>query len=253
MIVACDLAGNTARRVDLTLHQMTHLVIEPAGFGLAIVQERDRISRATLAGRWVWKAELNAPVEDIAIGPDGHCAVGLEDGRLRVYDPAGTVAGEYRTDPPEPLPIVRAPAGSPRGVQWISLARRNQVIRGHDLIGRVVWEAPTPWEGFTLHSLGRLVLVAAIDGRAITYDGSGRAGPRSGKTEGGLEVFYADPSGQAHRVTKSGVHLISSDLEGRVAWRAIAEGPIGPMAAGEAGVAAIFGRSLAWFGERPSA
>jgi hypothetical protein len=251
-IVVCDLAGNSARRVDVNLHQMTHLVIEPDGFGLAIVQERDRIGRATLAGRWVWKAELNTPVEEIVIGPDGHCAIGTEDGRLRVYDPAGKVAGEYRVDPPEPLPIVRAPAGSPRGVQWLSLARRNQVIRGHDLAGRVVWEAPTPWEGFALHALGRLVLVTAIDGRAISYDGAGRAGARSGKTDGSLDVFYAGSSGDAHRVTKSGVHLISSDLDGRVAWRAIAEGPIGPMAAGESGVAAVFGRSLAWFGERAS-
>ncbi len=251
-IAVCDLVGNSARRVDLSLHQLTHLAIEPGGFGLACVQERDRLGRATLAGRWVWKTELRTPVEDVAIGPDTHCAIGTEDGRLRVYDAAGKVAGEYRVDPPEPLPIIRAPAGSPRGVEWLSLARRSQVIRGHDLGGRVVWESPTPWEGWGFHPVGPLVVVTAVDGRAISYDGSGRARARSAKTDGSLDAFYTGAAGEVLRVTKSDFHLICSDLEGRVAWRAIADGPIGPLAAGERGVAAMVGRALAWFGEQPS-
>ncbi len=251
-VVVCDLRGNSARRVDVVLHELTHLAIEPDGFGLACVQERDRLGRATLAGRWVWKVELNTPIEEVAIGPEGHCAVGTEDGRLRVYDPAGKVAGEYRVDPPEPLPIVPAPAGSARGVEWLSLARRSQVIRGHDRHGRALWESPTPWEGWGFHPVGPLVVVTAIDGRAIAYDGSGRARSRSAKTDGSLDVFAIGPAGEALRVAKSGFHLICSDFEGRVIWRAIADGPIGPLAAGEPGVAALVGRSLAWFGQEAS-
>ena len=114
-IVVCDLRANSARRVDVVLHQLTHLAIDPDGFGLAMVQERDRIGRATLAGRWVWKTELNTPVEEIAIGPDGHCAIGTEDGRLRVYDPAGKVAGEYRADPAEPLLVAAHRRDRPSG------------------------------------------------------------------------------------------------------------------------------------------
>ena len=250
-IVACDLAKNLAHRVDLSLHQITHLVIDPDGFGLAIVQERDRVGRATLAGRWVWKTELNVSIEEIAVGPDGYLAFGTEDGQLRVYDPAGSIAGEYRVNPPEPLVVHRAPRGSPRGVEWISLVRRGQVIRGHDLIGRVIWEAPTPWEGWGFHEIGPLVVVSAVDGRAISYDGSGHARARTGKTDGSLDLFIAGPSGEALRVAKQGVHLICSDFDGRVSWRAVADKTIGPMAGGRIGVAAIVGRSLTWFDGSP--
>ena len=246
-IVVCDLKGGEGRRLDLSLHQLTHLAIEPDGFGLAIVQERDRVGRATLAGRWVWRAELNMPIEEIAVGPDGHLATGSEDGRLRVYDPAGTVVGEYRSDPPEPLLVLRAPRGTPKGVEWITLVRRGQVIRGHDLAGRVVWESPTPWEGWGFHPVGPLVVVAAVDGRAIAYDGSGHPRGKAAKSDGSLDLFVPGPSGEARRVTKQGVHLICSDLDGRVAWRAVSEKPIGPIAAGRTGVAALVGRSLSWF------
>jgi hypothetical protein len=250
-IAVCDLRRNTAHRVDLSLHQITHLVIEPDGFGLAIVQERDRIGRATLAGRWVWKAELKVPVEEVAIGPEGYFAIGTEDGRLRVYDPAGTVAGEFRADPPEPLLVARAPSGSPRGVEWVSLVRRGQVLRGHDLAGRVAWESPTPWEGWGFHRADPFLVVTAVDGRAISYDGSGHARAKAAKTDGTLDLFTAGPSDGVLRVAKQGVQLICTDLDGRVAWRAFADGPIGPMAAGRSGVAAMVGRSLAWFGDLP--
>lgn len=249
-IVVCDLAGNQGRRIDMSLHQVTHLTIEPDGFGLAIVQERDRVGRATMAGRWVWKAELKTAIEEIAIGPDGYLATGTEDGRLRVYDPAGTVVGEYRSDPAEPLLVLRGPSGSARGVEWITLVRRGQVIRGHDLVGRVVWESPTPWEGWGFHPVGSHVVVSTVDGRAISYDGSGHARAKAGKSDGSLDLFVAGPSGEARRVTKQGVHLICSDLDGRVAWRAVTDKPIGPIAAGRPGVAAIVGRSLSWFEEK---
>lgn len=246
-VVVCDLARDQGHRVDLVLHQLTHLGIEPDGFGLAIVQERDRVGRATLAGRWVWKAELNVPIEEIAIGPDGHLAAGTEDGRLRIYNPAGTLAGEYRADPPEPILVLRAPAGAPPGVVWISLVRRAQVIRGHDLIGRVAWESPTPWEGWGFHPGGSQVVVAAIDGRAIAFDGAGHPRSKAGKTDGSLDVYASGPTGEPVRIARQGVHLICSDLGGRVAWRAVADRPIGPIAAGRAGVAAMVGRSLSWF------
>ena len=251
-VVLCNLRENSARRVEFSLHQLTHLAIEPDGFGLAVVQERDRIGRATLAGRWVWKAELNTPIEEIAVGLDGYCAIGTEDGRLQVFDPAGKVAGEFRPDPPEPLLVARSPAGSPPGVAWLSLARRSQTIRGHDLSARVAWESPTPWEGWAIHPVGPFLVVTAVDGRAIAFDGSGHPRAKSAKTDGSLDAFYVGSGGEPLRVSKQGVHLICSTLDGRVEWRAVADGPIGPIAAGRPGVGALVGRSLAWFGDRPS-
>ena len=70
-ILLCDLKRNTYRSLDVSLVQLTHLAIKPDEFGLALIQERDRIGRLTPAGRWVWKQELRSPVEDLAVGPHG--------------------------------------------------------------------------------------------------------------------------------------------------------------------------------------
>ena len=88
-IVLYDARRNSAQRVDLSLVEITHLAIHPDSFGLAIVQERDRLGRATPAGRWIWKRSLKSPVEDLAIGPDGVLALTTDDGRLEVLDASG--------------------------------------------------------------------------------------------------------------------------------------------------------------------
>src|SRR5262249_52497343 len=77
-----DARRNAASRLDLSLVEVTHLEIRPDSFGLAIVQERDRVGRATPAGRWIWKKELRSPVEDLAIGPDGYAALTTDAGQL---------------------------------------------------------------------------------------------------------------------------------------------------------------------------
>jgi len=251
-VMICDLIKNTVQRVDVSLVEVTHFAIQPDSYGLAIVQERDRLGRATLAGRWIWKTELNVPIEDLAIGPDGYTAITTETGQLRVYDPAGNVAGGYEANLIEPLLLCEAPVGSPVGVVWITLARRNQVIRGHDRLGRVVWESPTPWEGWGFHPIGPLVVATAADGRSVAYDGSGHARYQGRRSEGSLDVFSVGESDDALRVSRQGVHLICSTLDGRVVWRAVADAALGPIAAGRAGVAVMIGRSVAWFSDRPA-
>src|SRR5260221_13516582 len=109
------------------------------------------------------------------MGPDGYRAITTEDGGLRISNPAGTPSGEYRTDPPEPMLLVSAPADSPKGVTWVTLARRNQVLRGHNLAGGVIWESPVPWDGWAFHAIGPLLVVCAADGRSVAFDGSGHA------------------------------------------------------------------------------
>jgi hypothetical protein len=249
-VMLCDLRKNTAQKLDVSLVEVTHMAIRPDLYGLAIVQERDRIGRATVSGRWIWKTELKVPVEELAIGPDGQTAITTETGLLWIYDPAGTVIGEYRSDPPEPLLLTEAPAGSARGVIWITLARRHQVIRGHDLTGRVVWESPIPWEAWGLCSVGPMVVASAADGRAVAYDGAGHARAQGGRSETSLDIFYAGEAGDALRVSRQGVHLICSTLDGRVSWRAVADAPLGQIAAGRSGVAVMIGKSVAWFSDQ---
>ena len=247
-IVLYHAARNAAQRVDLSLVELTHLALKPESFGLAVVQERDRVGRATVAGRWVWKHELHFPVEDLAIGPDGFAALSDDSGKLRVYDPAGLTAGTYQVEPAESLSLIEAVDGAPAGVVWMTLARRAQVLRGHDRGGRVVWESPVAFESWQFHRLGRVALISAADGRAQAFDGSGHLRGQGKSSEGGAhDLFGANDRGEPRRVTRHGVHLICSELDGRVRWRAVCNEPIGPVAVGVAGVAVMIGRSLSWF------
>ncbi len=247
-IILCDLRKNLAQRVDLSLTEVTHLIIRPDTYGLALVQERDRIGRATPAGRWIWKTELDSPVEDLAIDADGYTAITTEAGRLRVFNPAGAPAGEFRGEPSDPALLIGAPAGST--IAWISLARRAQVLRGHDRSGRVAWESPLPWEAWQFQAVGAFAVVLAPDGRALAFDASGHALVQ-GRADGPADAFCLGPDGKVLRVARQGVHLICSDLAGRVAWRAVADAALGPLAAGTSGVAALIGKSIAWFGTGP--
>ena len=246
MIVLYDARRNLAQRLDISLVEVTHLAIRPDSYGLAIIQERDRIGRATLAGRWVWKTELRAPVEDLALGPNALTAITTEDGQLLIYDAAGEPAGRFAAEPAEPLCLVEAPEGSPAGVTWISLARRFQVLRGHRADGRPVWESPIPWEAWQLHRVGPRVVAVAPDGRAIAYEGTGHPTSQS-RAPTAPGAFFPGPTGETWRVVRQGMHLICTDLAGSITWRAVADEPLGPLAAGRTGVAVLIGRSLAWF------
>ena len=246
-IVLFHASRNAAQRVDLSLVEITNLAIRPDSFGLLIVQERDRVGRATIAGRWVWKQERKSPIEDVAIGPDGYSAISDESGLLTVHDPAGLTAGTFQTEPAETLNLIEALDGAPPSVAWITLARSAQVLRGHDLQGRVLWETPVAWEGWQFHRVGSLAVVVAPDGRVLAFDGSGHLRGQGRASAGSNDLFGSTPRGEPRRVFRQGVHLICSDLDGRVRWRAICDEPIGPFAVGQTGVAALIGRSLAWF------
>jgi hypothetical protein len=248
-IVLCDLRKNQGQRLDINLCELTHLAIQPDTYGLGIVQERDRVGRATLAGRWIWKSELPSPVEDLAIQSDGFTAVTTEDGLLRIFNPAGTPSGEFRGPPSDPALLIAAPEGS--AVSWLTLTRRSQVLRGHDRSGRVAWESPVPWEAWQFLLVGSSAVAVAADGRVLAFDASGHA-IAQGRGDGVPEAFCLGPKGEPLRVARQGVHLICSDLGGGVAWRAVAEASIGPLATGHSGLAVLIGKSLAWFPSEPT-
>jgi hypothetical protein len=243
---------DTSRRVDLDLHELTHLVARPEQYGLAIVQERDRLGRATTAGRWVWKKEYKSPIEEIATGPMGLTAVSCDDGILHILDAAGEPSGRFVSDPPEPLLLAESPTNqNVTGVVWITLARRSQILRGHSADGRVVWESPTPWEGWQLVAVGICALVIAPDGRCLAFDSSGFL-QFQGRTEDSTLGFAPAADSTVSRIARRDSHLICSQLDGQVRWRAVCEASIGPAAASRLGVAAVIGRELAWFGNDPA-
>ncbi|HEX3449211.1 MAG TPA: hypothetical protein VHS97_13210, partial [Isosphaeraceae bacterium] len=128
-----------------------------------------------------------------------------------------------------------------------SLARRAQWLRGHSQLGEVLWDRPIPWEGWSLTRAGKIAIVTAADGRALTCDGSGTFRAQSAPSGDSNDVFGIDPVGEPIRISRRGVHIIAAALDGRVRWRSVVELPLGPLAAGTSGVAIMLGKSLAWF------
>ncbi len=246
-VLLCDLRRNSFKRLEASFHELTHLAIRPDDFGLVLVQERDRIGRLNTSSRWVWKQELTSPVEELAIGPYGFVAATTTGGTMLIFDPAGEYNTGLTFDPTDPPLLVEAPVDSPPHVAWITLTRRAQLLRGHDLRGQVVWEHPIPWEGWALHRLNRAVVAAAADGQAIACDGSGER--RFSSTSSGEvnDPFFVGRDGSPLRLTRKGMHLICSSLDGRVRWRAFMDEAPGPLACGPPGIALMLGRSLAWF------
>lgn len=245
-IVLYDARANKARRLDLNLFSMTHLAIRPDTFGLAIVQERDRIGRAVSPDRWVWKRELNVAAEDLALGIDDLCAVSLEDGRLFVFEADGSIFAERSADAAEPPLLIEAPENAPDELAWITLIRRAQTLRGHARDGEILWETPVPWEAWRLLRDGPCALAIAPDGRSLAYDAAGK--PIAQSRDGEPRAEYGrDPAGRPLRFVNQGMNLICSDLSGRSLWRAVSAEPIGPLAVGASGLAAVFGKSIAWF------
>ena len=160
-IVLYDARRNSAQRIDLSLVEITHLAIHPDSFGLAIVQERDRLGRATPAGRWIWKRSLKSPAEDLAIGPDGVLA--LTDRRRPARSP-GRLRRDHRR---LPLRALRAPAPD-RGPR--SLARSRRLVDP----GTTRPGAPRPRP----RGAGRLGIALALGRLATPSPGDHRPGRR---------------------------------------------------------------------------
>lgn len=241
-----DAQRNGVQKLDLNLVEVTHLAMRPDSFGIALVQEQYRVGRTTAAGRWLWKRELASAVEEIALDPSGRLAATRSDGKITILDDDGGPTDVQLIEPVEPCLLIGAPRRSPRDLSWIAVARRAQWARGLDSRGRTLWQQSLGFEAWQIQRLGSLALVLAPDGTAVALDGAGkvRATARGGDSQ---SVYAVGPRGEPIRVDRHDVNLLVTDLLGRVLWRAIATAPLGPIAAGRRGVAAMIGRSLAWF------
>ena len=126
----------------------------------------------------------------------------------RSSTPPASPPSAFTVDPTDPPLLIEAPEGSPPGVTWVSLARRAQWLRGHNLRGEVVWDRQIPWEGWSLVRLGRFAVVASADGRALACDGSGAIHGQGSPTEDSNSVFTTSAEGEILRISRHGVHLI---------------------------------------------
>lgn len=246
-VVLHDARRNTFQRVDISLVELTHLAILPDSYGLALVQERDRVGRATISGRWIWRHELKRPIEEMAISAQGDTVVTSDDGSLMIFDPSGQSLPSFQNDPEDPLLVVDAGSGLAEGIGWVTLARRSQMLRGHAADGAVLWRASIPWEPWQLTRIGDFVVAIAVDSKIAAYDFRGRLLGQARPIESSGLTLGLDGSGALVRVVSRGVHLLCTTLQGDVLWRSVSDQPVGPMAAGRTGVAVMIGRELTWF------
>lgn len=241
-----EAGANTSQRLDLKLVEVTHLSLRPADFGIAVVQERDRLCRATVAGNWVFRKELDSPVEDLAIGPRGTCAVTTDEGQLCIFDAAGQRLPGPGYQSGEAMAMAAAPIQDPDGIVWVTLARHEQVMRGHRLDGQVGWELPVPWVSWQLIETGRTLLVTAPDGRAMAVDQTGTILARRTE-ESPTGVYGEGVSGIPELLYMQGPNLVCAEVSGRILWRSLLEPGRRPMVVGRAGAAILRGRALAFY------
>jgi hypothetical protein len=235
-----DVATNTSTRFADRLVQISHLVIDPLVGEIAVVEERDRIERFDLAGRRRWLEQLHWNVESLAVGADRTSAITTDQGLLLVFDSEGRRIGEFRTRQPEPLALVRL------GPQWITLAGKSQLVRGHQLSGGVEWETLLPTEAWRLVRVGKRVVARAAGGRSYLLDARGQLLLDATELPHEATLFsdpFDDPLALFWRVG----NVMVTELSGRVRWRHLSAESLGPVAAGPPGVVCALGRELTFF------
>ena len=135
-LMLCDLRKNLAQRIDLSLAELTHLEIRPDRLR-ALHRPGDptgsagRLRPVGGSGR----PSLKSSVEDLAINDEGFTAITTEDGKLRVFDPAGVSDDRV---PGRCLPTLPFATGMPqrdRVVAWLSLSQTGAGAPGSRPIG----------------------------------------------------------------------------------------------------------------------
>ncbi len=235
-----DVARNASTRFPDHLVQISHMRIDTAAGHIVTVEERDRLSRFDLGGRRRWVANLDRPVEALAIGRAATSAVTTEDGRLIVFDGDQHRLGEFATRPAESLALVQL------GARWITLAGKSQVVRAHRVDGSVEWETPIPTEAWRLERVANHVIARAMSGRSYVLSARGELVLDTSELPYEAQLF-ATPAGAPRAVFWRAGNLMITDWTGHVAWRHLVPDPPGVIVAGFAGVACAVGRDLAFF------
>ncbi len=203
---------------DLSLVQVTHFQMRPRNYGLLIIQEADRLGRASMDGRWLWRVHLPATVESLVLTEDGYAAVSLDNSQVGVVGPAGKGVGKWSAGEHEAVLLCESQARHDGLCRWVSLARSERVLRGHALDMRLLWQVEVPFAPWDLLRTTEGVVVSANDNSAILYDDSGeivarrRGGPRP--------VQYAtDKAGRAIGLHFDNGILFCTKFDGSVIWR----------------------------------
>lgn len=239
-LLGYDPASNRSLMASTSVYELSHVALFP-GFGECLfVESCDQISRLRLPGEVMWKERLPVRVAHIAVDPVGRVALVFEDHQLVVLDPDGRLIGRYRPARPESMLV------SPRRGGWMTAARGEPVVRGHDELGELVWTTPLPWDPWSLKRLGFFAVVTSADGRSLLVADDGAILEQNNESREGAMYFLA-ADGKPARLYRTGQTLIATSFDGRLRWRRVLEGPIGSVTVNLMGVWALMDRCLVHF------
>lgn len=246
-LVLVDLSRGAIHRPDLDLVQVTHFDMRPTSYGLAIVQEGDRLGRATVAGRWIWRKSLPATAESMVLADDGLIALSLDNGSLIVLDPAGSKVGRWSVGDQEAVLVCESAGRHGSTCRWASYSRQERQLRGHSVDGVVLWQTEIPFQGWSLARTGQGVVVSANDGAGVLVNDSGTIIARR-RAESGQAIYGTSADGSSVVLRCDRQHIYLTRFDGTPIWRAGVDSDIEAVAFGASGVAVLAAGELAFVG-----
>lgn len=235
-----DPSTNRSLIATTAVYELSHVSLLPSFGDVMIIESCDEVSRLQLSGGLVWKQRMPVRVAHMAVDQECRVALVFEDHQLAVLGPDGSLLGRYRPARPESMLI------APRTGGWMSAARGEAVLRGHDPSAQIVWTTPLPWDPWSLKKLGRRAVITSADGRSLLADDDGNVLDSTDEAREGA-LYFLSSEGKPCRLYRAGQTIIVTSFDGRLLWRRVCDGPIGSMAVGKLGVWTFLDRWLTYF------
>jgi hypothetical protein len=206
---------------------------------LILVQERDRLTRASLSGEVLWVEPLPESVQELSVA-GRTIAVVTDGGELIFYTPSGQVL--RRIAPQAGAVQLLCTAGD----QFVTAGKGDQMLRAYSPFGELLWERPAPLEPWQLLGVGQHAVLRGLSGEVVAINAEGKTsrGRQPYMTD---ETYFSQRDGKLARIFPQQGTLCCMAFSGELLWRHMLRAELGPAAASSAGVAAIIDSRLCWF------
>jgi hypothetical protein len=256
-ILFYDERSNQSTLFPLGFFDVSHLLPLAAEGEAIVVESCDQWSRVRVPGKTLWKDRLPMRVVHVAVGREDRVALVLEDHQLMVLDREGKKLGRFRAARPTPLLLATGPSG------WITASIGEQMLRHHDIDGRVLASLPLPWDPWGLWPVGNQVVVTRANGESLLVDPTTLSGSVGTDSSGAAEpsvntepregaAYALLHSGVVARAFRAGASVVVTDFAGKLLWRSPPQEEIHQFALRRAEVWILAGRRLGYFPLAPT-
>jgi hypothetical protein len=236
--VVYDSARNQSVVYATRFTEVTHSRLYSAT-ELILVQERDRLTRATLSGEVAWVEPLRDCVQELAIA-GRTIAVVTDRGELIFYTPSGQV---LRRIAPQAGALQLLVATNE---QFVTAGKGDQMLRAYSPFGELLWERPAPMDPWQLLGVGQRAVLRGLSGETVAVSQKGKLTPGR-QPQMVDESYFTLPSRRLARTFSQQGTLCCAAFTGEHIWRHMLRAELGPVTASRSGVAAIIGSRLCWF------